>query len=255
MKLYKIIMVLLVCISCKNENSNKEDIPDTITIYTIGDSTMANKLNPEENPERGWGQILPQFFNDQVIIKNYAVNGRSTRSYINEKRWDSVYNQLKKGDYVFVQFGHNDQKGQDPKRYTNPMTDYRTNLIRFVEESKSKGAIPILFTSIVRRSFNEEGGMIDTHGDYPQQVKMIAKEYNVPLIDLQHETELLEVSYGIEGSKKLHLHFAPNENPYYPEGKEDDTHLSLLGAREVAQLAIKGLKKEVPKMNDYIKKN
>lgn len=102
------------------------------TIYSIGDSTMANKIKPEENPERGWGQMLSAFFNEDVIIDNRAVNGRSTRSFINEKRWEAVYNVLKPGDYVFIQFGHNDEKVADSTRYTNPHTSYRYNLIRFV---------------------------------------------------------------------------------------------------------------------------
>lgn len=255
MRIYNIIMLLVFCISCKNEGQITEDIPNKITIYTIGDSTMANKPNPDENPERGWAQVLPQFFNENVLVKNHAVNGRSTRSFINEKRWDSVYNQLNKGDYVFIQFGHNDQKENDSTRYTNPHTAYRQNLIRLVEDSRRKGAIPILFTSIVRRNFNEHGTLVDTHGSYPQEVRLVANEYEVPLIDLQYETELLEASLGIDGSKKLHLHYAPNEIGYYPEGKEDDTHLSILGAKEVAKLVVKNLEKEIPIFTNYIKKN
>lgn len=255
MRIYNIIMLLVFCISCKNEEQKTENIPTKITIYTIGDSTMANKPNPDENPERGWAQVLPQFFNENVQIKNHAVNGRSTRSFINEGRWDSVFKQLKKGDYVFIQFGHNDQKEMDPNRYTNPSTAYRQNLIRFVEESRSKGAIPILFTSIVRRNFNEHGTLVDTHGPYPQEVRLVADEYEVPLIDLQYQTELLEASYGIDDSKKLHVHYAPNEIAYYPEGKEDNTHLSVLGATEVAKLVVKNLEKEVPLFTDFIKKN
>ena len=154
-----------------------QTVQNQITIYTIGDSTMANKPNPEENPERGWVQMLPQFFNDNVIIKNHAVNGRSTRSFINEKRWDSIYKQLKKGDYVFIQFGHNDQKINSPKRYTNPHTAYRYNLIKFVEETREKEAIPVLFTSIVRRNFNEDGTLLDTHGVYPLVVHSVAQEH------------------------------------------------------------------------------
>nr|MBP6758930.1 rhamnogalacturonan acetylesterase [Flavobacterium sp.] len=114
------------------------------TIYGIGDSTMANKVKPEENPERGWGQMLPLFFNDNITIDNRAVNGRSTRSFIAEKRWDDILKTLKKGDYVFIQFGHNDQKEKDSTRYTNPHTAYRHNLIRFVEETRAKGATPII---------------------------------------------------------------------------------------------------------------
>lgn len=209
-----------------------------ITIYTIGDSTMANKINPDENPERGWAQMLPQFFNEDVIIDNRAVNGRSTRSFITEKRWDSVLKTLKNGDYVFIQFGHNDQKENDPNRYTNPHTAYRNNLMKFVKETLQKKANPILFSSIARRNFNEQGVLIDTHGAYPMEAHLVAKEMNIPFIDLQYLTEKLEESYGIEGSKKLHLHYKAGEIAYYPEGKEDNTHLSELGATEIAKLVL-----------------
>jgi lysophospholipase L1-like esterase len=226
------IFCLILIIGCKT----------TTTIYTIGDSTMANKPNPDKNPERGWVQVLPAYFTPDVIVVNKAVNGRSTRSFINENRWDTVYNALKKGDYVFIQFGHNDQKDQDPKRYTNPHTAYRNNLIRFVTETRKKGAKPILFTSIVRRNFNEQGVLIDTHGDYPLEVRLVAQEYKVPLIDLQYLTELMEEKYGIEGSKQLHLHFKPGDLEYYPDGKEDNTHLSDKGANEIARMVIDQIK-------------
>lgn len=208
------------------------------TIYGIGDSTMANKIKPEENPERGWMQMISQFFSADVVIDNRAVNGRSTRSFINEKKWDSVYKVLKPGDYVFIQFGHNDQKNADSTRYTNPHTSYRYNLIRFVKETREKGAIPILFSSIARRNFNEQGVLIGTHGDYPLETRLVAQQYKVPFIDLEYFTEQLEESYGSEKSKELHLHFKVGEHPYYPEGKEDDTHLSVKGATAIAKLVI-----------------
>ncbi len=172
MKIYKIgfLIVLMIFSSFKNEDSKKQ-----IRIYTIGDSTMADKIKPDENPERGWCQLLPQFLNENVEVKNHAVNGRSTRSFIDEKKWDAVYHQLKKGDYVFIQFGHNDQKKNDPERYTNPTTAYRNNLIKFIKETREKGAIPVLFTSIVRRNFNEEGTLVDTHYMYPFVVRLLAK--------------------------------------------------------------------------------
>lgn len=223
------------------------------TIYCIGDSTMANKKNPDENPEHGWAQALPQFFKNTVTIDNRAVNGRSTRSFIDEGRWDAVLKTLKKGDYVLIQFGHNDQKENDPKRYTNPHTAYRHNIIRFVTEAREKGATPILLSSIVRRNFNEQGTLVDTHGDYPLETRLVAQHYDVPFIDLQYLTEQMEESYGVEGSKKLHLHYKPGEVAYYPDGKDDDTHLSKLGATTVAGLAVGELKVKVPSLKEYIK--
>jgi len=261
MKHYKIILVFVIVLfqSCdkKVEQKEEEDTVKTIenvSIYTIGDSTMADKPNPDENPERGWCQLLPEFLNDYATVYNHAVNGRSTRSFITEGRWDSVQKQLKKGDYVFIQFGHNDQKENSPKRYTNPHTAYRNNLIKFVKDARAKEAIPVLFTSIVRRNFNTYSTLVDTHGVYPLEARLVAQEQDVPLIDLQYLTEKLEESYGVEASKKLHLHYAPNEIPYYPEGKEDDTHLSVLGATEVAKLAANELREKVEGFNSYIKK-
>ncbi|WP_194765965.1 rhamnogalacturonan acetylesterase [Tamlana sp. I1] len=244
-KLSKITLIFLLMISASSFAQH--------TIYLIGDSTMANKKNPEVNPEHGWGQVLPQFFNDKVVVDNRAVNGRSSKSFKSEGRWDDVLKTLKKGDYVFIQFGHNDQKFKKPERYTNPHTGYRNNLINYVLEAREKGAIPILFSSIVRRNFNEFGTFIDTHESYPLEVRLVALEYQVPFIDLQFKTEQLEESYGVEKSKTLHLHFEAGENAYYKEAKHDDTHLSKLGATEVAKLAVAELKDKVDGFSKFIK--
>jgi lysophospholipase L1-like esterase len=229
-----LVFTLFFNLSCKAQKKT--------TIYSIGDSTMANKPIENENPERGWGQMLPLFFNSDVIIDNRAVNGRSTRSFINEKRWEAIYKMLKPGDYVFIQFGHNDAKIADSARYTNPHTAYRHNLIRFVTESREKGAIPILFSSIARRNFNEQGVLISTHGDYTLETRLVSQEYKVPFIDLEYYTEILEESYGAEKSKELHLHFKPAELAIYPKGKEDDTHLSVKGATAIAGIVVNQIK-------------
>jgi lysophospholipase L1-like esterase len=212
------------------------------TIYSIGDSTMATKVNPDTNPEFGWCQVLPTFFKPDVVIDNRAVNGRSTKSFIAEKKWEAVYKVLKPGDYVFIQFGHNDGKVTDSLRYTNPHTSYRYNLIRFVKEAREKGAIPILFSPIARRNFNEQGVLISKHETYSMEMRLVAQEFNVPFIDMEYLTESLEIAYGPEKSKQLHLHFKPGEVSYFPEGKDDDTHLSIKGATEIAKLAVSQLK-------------
>ncbi|WP_348798635.1 rhamnogalacturonan acetylesterase [Flavobacterium adhaerens] len=223
------------------------------TIYGIGDSTMANKVKPEENPERGWGMLFPQFLTDKITFDNRAVNGRSSKSFIAEKRWETIYKELKKGDYVFIQFGHNDQKEKDSARYTNPHTTYRYNLIRFVTETREKGATPILFSSVSRRNFNENGVLISTHGDYTLEARLVAQEYNVPFIDMEYFSELLEQSYGPEKSKQLHLHFKAGEIPYYKEDKADDTHYSEKGATEIARIVARELKKTNSDIAKYIK--
>ncbi|MGE4512682.1 MAG: rhamnogalacturonan acetylesterase [Chryseobacterium sp.] len=223
------------------------------TLFLIGDSTMADKENPEKNPEHGWGQMLPIVMTSGIVIQNHATNGRSSKSFRTEARWDKVMKQLKKGDFVIIQFGHNDQKVNDSSRFTNPYTQYRANLERYVNETRAKGATPILMTSIVRRNFNENGVLVDTHKEYPLVVRMVANNLKVAFVDLQLLTEQMEISYGPEKSKKLHLHFAEGENPYYPIGKDDDTHLSKLGAETVAKLAANSLKNLNIGLEKYIK--
>ena len=223
------------------------------TLFLIGDSTMANKDNPEKNPEHGWGQVLSQFFTTGIEIQNHAMNGRSSKSFRTEGRWDKVEKQLKKGDFVIIEFGHNDQKLKDSTKFTNPYTQYRANLERYVNETRAKGATPILMTSIVRRDFNENGVLIDTHKDYPLVVRLVADAMKVPFVDMQLLTEQLEIAYGPEKSKLLHLHFKEGEVEYYPKGKDDDTHLSKLGAESVAKLATKSLKNLKTGLEKYIK--
>ena len=222
------------------------------TVYTIGDSTMADKQDPDNNPEHGWGQLLPELMTNEIRIENHAVNGRSSRSFIDEGKWQVVLDKLKAGDYVLIQFGHNDQKIKDASRYTNPFTQYRYNLERFVTESRAKGATPILLTSIVRRRFNESGTLEDTHGAYPLVVRMVADAMEAPFVDLQYLTERLEIAYGAEKSKELHLHFEPNEIDYFIKGKHDDTHLSRKGAKLVASLALQDIAKLDLGLNRYI---
>lgn len=223
------------------------------TLYLIGDSTMADKEDPEKNPEHGWGQMLPELMTAEIAIENDAVNGRSTRSFINEGRWKEVKNKLKPGDFVFIQFGHNDQKIKDSSRYTNPFTQYRANLEKFVKETKEKGAQPVLMSSIVRRNFNENGVLVDTHGEYPLVTRMVAEYLEVPFIDMQLLTEQLEIAYGPEASKKLHLHLEPGEDSYEPEGRDDDTHLSEKGAILVASLALQEIAEKGLELKKYIR--
>ena len=223
------------------------------TLYLIGDSTMSDKKDSDKNPEHGWGQMLPQLMTSEINIENHAVNGRSTRSFISEGRWKEVKSKLKPGDFVFIQFGHNDQKVKDSARFTNPFTQYRDNLERFVKESREKGATPVLFSSIVRRNFNEEGVLVDTHGEYPLVTRMVAEYLEVLFIDLQLMTEQLEIAYGPEDSKKLHVHLDPGEDAYEPEGRHDDTHLSENGATIVASLALQEIAAKNLKLEKYIK--
>lgn len=224
-----------------------------VNVYLIGDSTMADKPTPEVNPERGWGQLLPRFFDDHVAIHNAAVNGRSTKSFIDEGRWSAVLGQLRAGDYILIEFGHNDEKTEDTSRYAAPQTAYRRNLERFVTETRSKGARPILFTPIVRRKFDAHGALQDTHGEYPVVVRDVAARLRVPLVDLLALTDTLVRSAGPEDSKRLYVWVAPGTPGMYPEGRQDDTHLSVAGATAVAKLAARALRSTDAALGRFVK--
>lgn len=214
-----------------------------VRIFLIGDSTMADKPGtPDENPERGWGQLLAEYCKEGVRVNNHAVNGRSSKSFITEGRWQVVLDSLSEGDYVFIQFGHNDQKYKDPTRFTNPWSTYRANLEKFVNEARMKNARPVLFSSIVRRHFNEYGTLIDTHGAYPAVVRMLAYELGVRFVDMQLITEQFISGLGPELSKEIYLWITSGEYVNLPDGKVDDTHLSLKGARAYAELVVNYIK-------------
>ena len=222
-----------------------------VHLYLIGDSTMANKP-VQENPERGWGQMLPQFFNDKIQIHNHAQNGRSTKSFIKEGRRQRVLDSLHSGDYVMIQFGHNDQKISDTTRYADAHGAYRKNLIRFITDTRAKDAQPILITPVVRRRFDEQGNFYDVHGDYPAVVREVAGEMQVPLIDLHRISQEMITRDGAEGSKRIFLWVEPGQYTMYPEGKQDNTHFSEYGARQVAELVVNEVKKIDMSLKKYI---
>lgn len=215
---------------------------EKITIYLIGDSTCADKPL-DDNPERGWGQVFPNFFTSNVIIENHAVNGRSTKSFRTEGRWQKILDQLKPGNYVFIQFGHNDSKINDTTRYAEAHSDYKKNLIRYVEETRSKGSIPVLLTPVNRRKFDANGKFVDQHADYPVVVREVAAELNVPLIDVHKSSLELFSKLGEENTKKFFLmSVKPNVFKALPNGKDDNTHFTREGAIEVAKLVADGMK-------------
>ena len=220
------------------ENSKRKKI----TVHTIGDSTMAPK-DTIGNPERGWAMALPLYLDgSKVNVENYARNGRSTKSFIDEGRWQTVMDNMKPGDYLFIQFGHNDEKINKPSVYADPHGAYTDNLTRFVNGARSKGAFPVLMTSIVRRKFDENGILTYTHGEYPDAVRALAEKLQVPIIDMEKKSRYLIQELGPEESKSLFVWFNPNEYPRFPEGKKDDTHLNSKGAKIIAGLAIEGVK-------------
>ena len=224
-----------------------------VHIFMIGDSTMANK-KPETEPERGWGQLLQLFFTDRVKVSNHARNGKSSKSFIDEGLWQAVLENLRPGDYVIIQFGHNDQK-PDSERHTDPYTTYKSNLERFVNETREKGGFPVLCTSIVRRKFNDRGNLIDTHGAYPVVTRLVAREMGVPLIDLQLKTKNLVTDLGPAKSKVLYLYTDPGEYQNRVEGVKDDTHLCVEGAMVVARMATEGIKNLKLPVMEYLKES
>ena len=210
-----------------------------VTIYMAGDSTMSFKPNAE-HPERGWGMLLPAFFDKKVIIANHAMNGRSTKTFLSEGRWQAIMDKVGRGDYVVIQFGHNDSSKDKGARYTPP-EQYKANLVRFVKETQAKEAMPILCTPIMRRRFDKNGNFYDTHGGYPEIVRQVADSLDVPLVDMHRKSEKLIVEHGEEGSKKLFLHIKPGEYEVLPDGLEDNTHFSEYGARLMAELFVEGI--------------
>ena len=244
----KSLSIILLSIFAVTASAQKTPV----TIFMAGDSTMAIK-QPDKRPETGWGEMLGQYFKDgTVTIDNRAMNGRSTKTFISEGRWQSIVDALQKGDYVFIQFGHNDESKEKGERYTPP-ADYRNNLIRFITDVKAKGGNPVLLTPVMRRKFDSSGNFVDTHGEYPDIVRTVAKEQKVPFIDRHLDSEVVIESYGIEGSRKLFLQLKPGENSNYPNGIEDNTHFNPLGADEIAKLAVKGIKDNKIGLKKYLK--
>lgn len=245
-----------------------------VTIFMIGDSTMANKDITGGSPERGWGMMLPGFFSEEVRIDNHARNGRSSKSFIDEGLWQKVISQVKQGDYVFIQFGHNDEKA-DSTRHTDPGTTFDANLCRFVNETRAKGGIPVLFNAIVRRNFvrphdesigkdtrkvpgetpePEEGSVLfDTHGAYLDSPRNVAQELGVTFIDMNRITHDLVQGLGAIESKKLFMWVASNTVPAFPKGREDNTHLNIYGGRKVAGLAAEAIGKAIPELAKHLR--
>lgn len=247
MKLVKFLLVVAVTILLFGFAPEKK-----ITIFTIGDSTCANKPLENQNLERGWGQALSSFFDERyVVVDNHAQNGRSSLSFLNEGRWKPIMDKIQKGDYVFIQFGHNDEKS-DSARHTDPATTYKAILKKYVTDTREKGGIPVLFTSIIRRKFNDQGQLEETHGDYPKAVRELAAELKVILIDHNQSSKDLVQSLGPDSSKSLFMWVEKGTNPAAPEGKQDDTHLRAAGARAMARLVVNELSKKIPELKKYI---
>ncbi|MDQ1912790.1 rhamnogalacturonan acetylesterase [Paenibacillus sp. GD4] len=209
---------------------------DTMKVYIAGDSTAAT-YPADKSPMAGWGQMLSLFLDDSVQVQNEAMCGRSSKSFLEEGRLKPITDTIGKGDYLFIQFGHNDQKTNE--RYTDPASTYPEHLTKYIDAARQAGANPVLLTSVERRHFDERGELKDTHGAYPEAMRKLAAQFEVPLIDAQLLTRRLYQSLGPEKSKQLFTWLQPGEHPNYPDGVEDNTHFNETGAKEVAALIAK----------------
>lgn len=209
-----------------------------VTLFLVGDSTCADKAD-KAIPETGWGTPFQYFFDESVRVDNHARNGRSTKSFMNEGLWDAVLDKVTEGDYVFIQFGHNDEVPSKVGRYTTA-EEYQANLEQYVAQTREKGAFPVLLTPVTRRSW-EDGLLINTHEQYAQLVRDVAQRLEVPMIDMTKRSMQLLHQFGESRSKLLYHHLAPGEHPNYPEGKSDNTHFNELGARKMAQEVLDGI--------------
>ena len=248
----KKVILLLIALSCLALTAFAQT--NRITVHMIGDSTMANKPVIPANPERGWGQMLQMYFKDSVRVENYAQNGRSSKTFIAEGRWDKVLAAIKPGDFVIIQFGHNDEKTNDVNRGTAPFGEYATNLVRFIREAREHKATPILATPTARRKFDGDK-LTDTHGDYPKAVRAIAAEQKAPLLELCTATEKLLQQLGPESSKRLFDWIPAGE--FAPDSKklEDDTHFNAYGASRVCDLAVVELEAKVPDLASHLNRS
>ncbi|MBE0337403.1 GDSL-type esterase/lipase family protein [Paenibacillus sp. 23TSA30-6] len=215
----------------------------TSRLFIAGDSTAAQK-GATEKPMTGWGEHLQSYFDPSVQVNNRAVNGRSTKSFIAEGRLTHIEKDFRAGDYLFIQFGHNDEKKEDPTRYTDPDGDYRQNLIQCIESARERGGIPVLLTSVSRRRFTADGEPDPLAvGAYPAAMRRVAEETRTPLLDIFKASQQLYRAMGEERSKLLFMHLPGKAHPNYPAGVTDNTHFSDEGARQIAKLVAEAISK------------
>ena len=223
----KLLLIALVWLSASS-----------FTIHLMGDSTMAEKDLPKAGAERGWGMMFQNFLDPSAVtVVNYAQNGRSTKSFIDLGLWDKVLDAVQEGDYVFIQFGHNDAKESDPARYAAPWGAYQENLRLFVDGVRSKGATPVLLTPVARRWFKD--GVLDRncHTDYPAAMKAVAEEKGVTLLDITTPTLDWLEALGDEASKAYFM---------ISTGKNDNTHTVASGARKVTEIVCEAIRSQLP---------
>lgn len=228
-----IVVLLAGFFACNSERPN-------YTIFLAGDSTMAWKPH-NKRPETGWGMLFQNCFNDNVKIDNRAQNGMSTHSFQIDGLWEKLIKDVKPGDFVFIQFGHNDYRIDRKDRYASPV-QYRANLSKFIDDVESKGATPVLLTSIVRRNFDKDAIFKSTHGVYPDIMREVAEDKDVVLLELNLESRKWIEKLGKDKSKEFYLIAEPGVWENYPKGINDNTHLNERGAAEIVNMVVGEIK-------------
>jgi lysophospholipase L1-like esterase len=223
----------VAALACAGASSGVSLTP--VQVFVAGDSTAA-EYAATFYPQLGWAMVLPCAFGPDVTVRNFAQSGRSTKSFISQGFFGQIEREMRAGDVLLIQFGHNDQKLDDPARGTNADGDFRTYLMRYVDMARAKGAQPILITPVARRHF-KDGALLDTHGAYARAVREVAAQSHTPLIDLTADSMQWLASLGDSASRRYFLNYTPEDRvARFPDGYEDNTHFNEMGARKVAEL-------------------
>ncbi|HKR28647.1 MAG TPA: rhamnogalacturonan acetylesterase [Acidobacteriaceae bacterium] len=217
------------------------------TVYLAGDSTVVDQDN---EPWAAWGQMLPVFFNDRLAIANEAESGETIASFVSEHRFDKIFGNLRRGDYLLMQFAHNDQK---PGRGFVPIPEYKDLLRRYIGMARERGAHPMLVTSMNRRNFSADGKIVPTLGDYPQAMREVASEERVPLIDLNAMSKTLFEAMGPEGTLRAFVHYSANTFPGQTEALADNTHFNSYGALELAKCVVQAIRDQHLPLAHYLR--
>lgn len=244
--LIPVVVIVLFSFACPPKKK--------IKVWLIGDSTLC-EYPSSRAPLTGWGMPFASFFDSTVVIDNRARGGRSTRTFIGEGRWQPIADSLQEGDYVFIQFGHNDEAKEEKykDRYT-PVPDYKVNLVKFITETRAKKAIPVLVTPVTRLRFDKDGHIQETHAAYTAAVWETGKKYDVPVIDLDAKSRDLLQQLGPEHAKLLFMQLDSLEHPNYPGGQKDNTHFNEYGARRMAELVLKEIRLLEPELAERVVK-
>jgi len=224
-----------------------EKVDNVPVIYIAGDSTVCDQ---GKEPWCAWGQMLPRFFDSDIVVANHAESGESLKAFQGEKRNEKMFDTLKAGDYLFIQFGHNDQKPGGA--HADAFTTYKELLKKDIDIARARRAFPVLVTSMNRRTFDEAGKIKNSLGDYPEAMRQLAKEENVPLIDLNAMSKVLYETLGPEGTIKAFVHFPADTFPGQDKELKDDTHFTAYGAYEIARCVVEGIRTSIPELKKYL---